>query len=83
MDLQLNNNLRAIITGFADRTGNPEFNAWISQQRAEAVKEYLIKQGISSDRLMMNFLGDAESQFANPADRKVEVVYVVNTAAQN
>lgn len=83
MDLQLNNNLRAIITGFADRTGNPEFNAWISQQRAEAVKVYLIEQGISSDRLMMNFLGDAESQFANPADRKVEVVYVVNTAAKN
>lgn len=83
MDLQLNNNLRAIITGFADRTGNPEFNAWISQQRAEAVKVYLIEQGISSDRLMMNFLGDAESQFANPADRKVEVVYVVNTAVKN
>lgn len=83
MDLQLDNNLRAIITGFADRTGNPEFNAWISQQRAEAVKVYLIQQGISRDRLMMNFLGDAESQYANPADRKVEVVYVVNTAGKN
>jgi hypothetical protein len=32
---------------------------------------------------MMNFLGDAESQYANPADRKVEVVYVVNTAGKN
>ncbi len=70
----------ALITGYADKTGNAEFNAWISKQRAAAVKEYLIGRGIANTRLVLNFLGDAESQYANPADRKVEVQYIENTA---
>lgn len=80
MDIRLNPDFRAIITGYADKTGNAEFNAWISQQRAKAVRDYLTGKGISPERLLVNFLGDGESESPNPADRKVEVVLIRNTA---
>ena len=73
----------AFITGYADKTGNAELNAWISKKRAEAVRDYLRSQNVGSNRLIVNFLGDAESSSANPLDRKVTVRFVVNSAGQN
>lgn len=64
---------RALITGFADRTGSPDYNAWISEKRASAVSAYLIERGISPSRLTVTYLGDTVSDAPNPADRKVEV----------
>lgn len=68
----------AFITGYADKTGDSDFNAWISKKRAEAVQRYLRSQGIESNRLILNFLGDAESNSPNPQDRKVIVQYLIN-----
>lgn len=64
---------RAVITGFADRTGSPDYNAWISEKRAAAVSNYLIERGISPERLTVTYVGDTVSDAPNPADRKVEV----------
>jgi outer membrane protein OmpA-like peptidoglycan-associated protein len=74
--LRSDTSLHGMITGFADKTGNAEFNAWISKKRAEAVRAYLVNSGISKQRLEVNFLGDTESSYANPADRKVTVEFV-------
>lgn len=68
--------LQLLITGFADRRGNPEANLELSKRRALKVKEYLVAQGISSNRLTMNFFGDADSRYENPDDRKVEVTFM-------
>ena len=68
----------AFITGYADKSGNAEINAWISKKRAEEVRNYLVAQGIDGKRLIVNFLGDAESESVNPLDRKVSVKYLVN-----
>lgn len=76
--LRQNPSYAALITGYADKTGNPGFNAWISKKRAEAVKAYLISRGIDGSRLIVNFLGDSESDAANPLDRKVKVTYLSN-----
>ncbi len=81
--LRANPAAAAFITGYADKTGNAEFNAWISKKRAEAVRDYLRAQGVDSKRLVVNFLGDAESDSANPLDRKVSVKFVVNSPARN
>lgn len=66
--------LRASITGFADRSGNPDFNAWISEQRAQAVFNYLTSLGIEGSRLDVSYVGDAASDSTNPSDRKVAVL---------
>ncbi len=76
IDLKLDKGLVVLVTGFADRTGNANFNAWISEQRANAAFDYLIERNIHRDRIVVNYLGDIDSRFANPADRKVEVSYV-------
>jgi len=69
----------AFITGYADKTGDPNFNAWISKKRAEAVQRYMRSQGVDSKRLILNFLGDVESEAPNPQDRKVTVKYLINS----
>jgi len=73
MVLKANPTSAAFITGYADKSGNPELNAWISQKRAEAVSNYLQVKGVESKRLIISFLGDVESDSANPLDRKVTV----------
>lgn len=72
----------AVITGYADKMGNAKFNAWISRKRALAVRDYLLSQGIPKYRMVVNFLGDEESLSPNPADRKVEVQYILNYTVQ-
>lgn len=73
----------ALITGYADKTGDPEFNAWISKARADSVKDYLLAKGVSDQRLILNFLGDEESDYSNPADRKVEIQFLQNSSSLN
>lgn len=72
--MRRNTSLHAMIIGYADRTGDPDYNAWLSRQRANAVRAYLLEKGLPPDRLEMNYVGDAASDAPNPADRKVEVL---------
>lgn len=48
------------IDGHTDNVGNPEKNMQLSKDRADAVKNYFITKGISSDRLMSNGYGDTK-----------------------
>jgi outer membrane protein OmpA-like peptidoglycan-associated protein len=77
-DLTRNSSYTAVITGYADKTGDRQFNSWISKQRANAVMRYLISQGISPSQMVVNHLGDTESLAPNPEDRKVEIQYISN-----
>lgn len=43
--------LRLRIEGHTDSTGSADLNRTLSQQRAEAVRDYLVKKGIAADRL--------------------------------
>jgi len=76
--LRSNPDYTAVITGYADKTGSAAMNAWISEKRANAVREFLLLQGIPKSRLIINYLGDEQSLSPNPADRKVEVQYLLN-----
>ena len=40
-----------VISGYADRIGSPKYNLKLSQQRADAVKEYLVAHGVAANRL--------------------------------
>lgn len=42
---------RVTITGYTDRLGSDEYNLRLSQRRAAAVKDYLVKKGVAAARL--------------------------------
>lgn len=66
-----------LIVGHTDATGSPERNMALSEQRAEAVKAFLVRQGIAAGRLQTKGLGSQElAAPAAPAaavNRRVEV----------
>lgn len=49
-----------IITGHADRIGTEEYNQDLSERRANAVKAYLVKQGIAAERMRASGKGETE-----------------------
>ena len=56
------------IAGHTDNTGTPEINKKLSQSRAEAVKNYLIKKGINANRVTAKGYGDTEPVADNKAE---------------
>jgi OOP family OmpA-OmpF porin len=53
------------VTGHADDRASQEYNMALSQRRADAVKAYLVEQGISGDRITTAAVG--ETQPKNPS----------------
>jgi len=51
---------RILIVGHADRIGTESYNERLSLRRANAVKDYLVKQGVQSDRLLTEGRGEFE-----------------------
>jgi len=49
-----------LITGHADRIGSDKYNMKLSERRAQAVKDYLISQGIEASRLETAAKGESE-----------------------
>lgn len=47
------------VEGYTDSTGSADYNKQLSRQRAEAVADYLIAQGISRDRVIPRGYGQA------------------------
>jgi outer membrane protein OmpA-like peptidoglycan-associated protein len=51
-------NVKLNIDGHTDNIGKPEANLLLSQKRAEAVRDYLIKKGVAAARLHAKGFGD-------------------------
>jgi len=49
-----------LITGYADRIGTDAYNQGLSERRANAVKAYLVKQGIAAERMRTSGKGESE-----------------------
>lgn len=65
---------KVVITGYADKdTGTAKRNMFLSEQRAKAVTNQLVKYGISKDRISYSFKGDQENPFATPEENRVSV----------
>jgi len=56
------------IGGHTDNTGSTEINLKLSQDRADAVRNYLIKKGISSSRITAVGYGDSLPVFENSTE---------------
>ena len=73
--LQANADVKAIVSGFNDPTGDPALNAELSKNRAEAVKAALVMAGVSSDRVVLEKPAEATDTGAtNAASRRVDVM---------
>ena len=78
--LRANANVDVNIEGHTDRTGPESYNLGLSQRRAEAVKNYLVRQGISASRLYPVGKGEASPVASNDSrdgryrNRRVEFI---------
>lgn len=71
---------KILVEGFTDDTGSPAFNQRLSERRALAVREALVKQGIDADSIEARGLGPANPVASNDhpsgrsLNRRVEIV---------
>jgi peptidoglycan-associated lipoprotein len=80
--------VKITVEGFADPRGSASYNVRLSQRRAEAVKTYLVSNGLTQENLAT--VGYGETRLVTPgawgdqpgADLNRRVVFVVETAAQ-
>lgn len=56
------------IGGYTDDKGDDEYNRKLSERRANSVKEYLIKQGVSADKLLTVGYGEGNPLLPNTSD---------------
>ena len=73
--LQAQPSVRLRIVGHTDRLGESDKNQVLSEQRAEAVKAYLVKAGVTADRLETTGYGDTRLLYPSPdqRNRRVEI----------
>ena len=57
--------IRIEIVGHTDNEGTPDYNEKLSKDRAEAVKGYLVEQGIDADRIETRGAGETEPLASN------------------
>ena len=71
--------LRLEVSGHTDDQGAQDYNLWLSKRRAEAVRAYLIEQGIAADRLTAEGYGefkplaDNSTEDGRDTNRRVEL----------
>ena len=70
---------RIVVSGHADNSGNPVANQKLSQQRAEAVKAFLVKNGISAEQISTQSfssevpVSDNSTEFGRALNRRTTV----------
>lgn len=76
-------NVMVTVEGFTDPAGDPEYNQWLGQQRANAVRDYLIEQGgLDGTKIKAVSYGEAANRLVQPgawgesglANRRVALV---------
>lgn len=73
---------RLIVTGHTDATGTADYNLWLSEKRAESVKNHLVSRGVSANRFQVEGLGQTQPIAPNNTaegrqkNRRVEVTIV-------
>jgi peptidoglycan-associated lipoprotein len=76
-------NVLVTVEGFTDPAGDPDYNQWLGQQRADAVRDYLVQQGrLNADNVRSVSYGEASNRQVTPgawgddglANRRVTLV---------
>jgi outer membrane protein OmpA-like peptidoglycan-associated protein len=78
--IQAHPGLNLSIEGYTDTTGSEDFNMKLSQQRADAVRQFLTSQGLSPDTITSKGMGEANPIADNSTaagrklNRRVEII---------
>jgi len=62
------------VLGYGDSPGSDDTNRRLSQERADAVRAYLVERGVAPDRVKAVGRSEAESVASNARSRRVEIV---------
>ena len=62
-----------VVNGYADQTGNTGANNALSAERAKAVTEQLVTDGVARARIHYNANGPSEALLSGQADRRVDI----------
>ena len=54
-----NKNMLLIISGHTDSDASNEYNFSLSAKRAQSVRDYIVKMGVSKSRLIIDFYGES------------------------
>ena len=79
-------NMKLMIIGHTDKTADAAYNMKLSEERAQAMKEYLVAQGADPSKLMTKGMGETDPIADNTTDqgrfrnRRIEFVVYDETA---
>ncbi|MBR5495165.1 MAG: OmpA family protein [Psychrobacter sp.] len=82
-------NMKLMIIGHTDKTADAAYNMKLSQERAQAMKDYLVAQGADPSKLMIKGMGETDPIADNATDqgrfrnRRIEFVVYDETANVN
>ena len=68
--------LKIFVEGFADPAGNEGSNLILSENRANAVRDYLVNAGVKADQIIAKGRGETEVYPSYVLDRRVEVMII-------
>ncbi len=61
------------ISGYTDKVGTDEYNQWLSDRRANAIRAYLVKRGVSSDKINATGYGVCKTYSTNAENRRADI----------
>jgi outer membrane protein OmpA-like peptidoglycan-associated protein len=73
-------NLKVQVEGYTDNVGSEQYNLTLSQQRGDAVRAYLVSQGVSADNItatgygLTNPIADNATAAGRAQNRRVQLV---------
>jgi len=75
VDLASNPESKIVLEGHTDKSGNASYNEMLSKKRADAVKSFLIENGVDSSRITITPLGSKNADKAyNENSRRVDIL---------
>ena len=66
--MKVNPRISIVIEGYTDSSGTKIYNQELSQKRANAIKEALIRRGIDASRILATGMGDANPRGDNQTE---------------
>ena len=68
--------IKILVTGFSDKTGNSTSNLRLSEKRSASIKNALMRAGIDASRITTRYLGDLNAEPNDAEFRKVTIEFL-------